>query len=193
MLRIVAGQFGGRRIQSPSGRGTRPTAEKVRAALFNTLQQWIGLDGARVLDLYAGSGALGIEALSRGAAHVTFVESDPRSAARVRANLKALEVPAGQAAVVCGNAVPWLHRAAAAPETQLVLVDPPYAAGEYEGVLQALAQWPGLAPDAIVAVEAPARRDIAAPPGLAVLRTKRYGDTQLVYLGKSAREGAAAP
>ncbi|MFI5401083.1 MAG: 16S rRNA (guanine(966)-N(2))-methyltransferase RsmD [SAR324 cluster bacterium] len=193
MLRIVAGQFGGRRIQAPPGRGTRPTAEKVRAALFNALHQWLSLQGARVLDLYAGSGALGIEALSRGAAHVTFVESDPRSAALVRANLKTLGIPAGQATVASGKAVPWLRRATDALETQLVLVDPPYAAGEYESVLQALAEWRGLAPDGIVAVEAPARQDIAVPPGLAVLRSKRYGDTQLVYLGKSALEAAATP
>lgn len=193
MLRIVAGQFGGRRIQAPPGRGTRPTAEKVRAALFNALRQWLSLEGARVLDLYAGSGALGIEALSRGAAHVTFVESDPRSAALVRANLKTLGIPPGQATVASGKAVPWLRRATAALETQLVLVDPPYAAGEYESVLQALAKWSGLAPDGIVAVEAPAKQDIAVPPGLAVLRSKRYGDTQLVYLGKSAHEAAATP
>ena len=190
-MRIIAGALRSRPLSAPRGLDTRPTSDRLRETLFNVLAS--RMEGAVFADLYAGSGAVGIEALSRGAAHVTFVESDPRSAARVRANLKALEVPAGQAAVVCGNAVPWLHRAAAAPETQLVLVDPPYAAGEYEGVLQALAQWPGLAPDAIVAVEAPARRDIASPPGLAVLRTRRYGDTQLVYLGKSAREGAAAP
>ncbi|MFI5400206.1 MAG: 16S rRNA (guanine(966)-N(2))-methyltransferase RsmD [SAR324 cluster bacterium] len=193
MLRIVAGQFGGRRIQAPAGRRTRPTAEKVRAALFNALHQWLSLGGARVLDLYAGSGALGIEALSRGAAQVTFVESDPRSAALVRANLKSLGVPAGQATVVRGKALPWLRQATAALDMQLVLLDPPYAAGEYESVLQALAQWRGLAPEGIIAVEAPARQDVAAPPGLAVLRTKRYGDTQLVYLGKAAREAASAP
>lgn len=190
MLRIVAGEFGGRRIQAPPGRGTRPTAEKVRGALFNTLGQWLSLEGSRVLDLYAGSGALGIEALSRGAAHVTFVESDSRTAALVRANLDSLGVPADRAAVVPQKALAWLRRAPAGADTHLVLLDPPYAAGETEAVLRALAEWPGLAPGAIVALEAAARADIPAPPGLEVLRTKRYGDTQLVFFGKPAA-GAA--
>jgi 16S rRNA (guanine966-N2)-methyltransferase len=193
MLRIVSGQFGGRRIQAPPGRGTRPTGEKVRAALFNALDQWLSLEDARVLDLYAGSGALGIEALSRGAAHVTFVESDPRTAALVRANLHSLAIPAGRATVVPQAALAWLRRAVAGPDTHLVLLDPPYAAGETEAVLHALAQWPGLAPGGIVCVEAPARQEIAPPPGLEVLRTKRYGDTQLVFLGKPAPGAASVP
>jgi 16S rRNA (guanine966-N2)-methyltransferase len=189
MLRIVAGRFGGRRIQAPPGRGTRPTAEKVRGALFNTLGQWLGLEGARVVDLYAGSGALGIEALSRGAAHVTFVESDGRTAALVRANLTVLAVPPEQAAVVPVKALAWLRRPPARPDTQLVLLDPPYAAGETEAALLALAGWAGLAPGGIVVVEAAARQELEAPPGLEALRSKRYGDTQLVFFGKPPGAG----
>ncbi len=184
MLRIVAGRLGGRRIQAPPGKGTRPTSEKVRGALFNSLEQWLALDGARAVDLYAGSGALGIEALSRGAAHVTFVEDDHRTAASIRDNLKALEIPREAAEVLPQKVLTWLRRAPAEPPTDLVLLDPPYAAGEYEPVLAALVQWPGLRAGALLVVETSKQLDLPVPPGLELLRSKRYGDTQLVFLRK---------
>lgn len=184
MLRIVAGAFGGRRIDAPRGRHTRPTAEKVRAALYNALAQRLDLNGARAVDLYAGSGALGIEALSRGAAHVTFVEDNARTAALIRENLRTLEIPAGRAHVVPQKVLPWLRKAPDRPPVHLALLDPPYAAGEYEDALAALAGWPGLAANALIAVEAPAGLALRVPGGLEVLRAKRYGDTQLIFLGR---------
>ena len=184
MLRIVAGKLGGRRIQAPPGKGTRPTAEKLRGAIFNSLEQWIALEGARVLDLYAGSGALGIEAHSRGAAHVTFVEGDHRTAASIRDNLKTLGIPREATEVVPQKVLTWLRRAPAEPHTDLVLIDPPYTAGEYGPVLDALVRWPGLALGALLVVETTKQLDLPVPPGLEVLRSKRYGDTQLVFLRK---------
>ena len=185
MLRIIAGKFGGRRIQAPSGYRTRPTSEKVRGALFNMLEQWIDLDGATVVDLYAGSGALGIESLSRGAAHATFVDADSRTCGLIRENLKSLNIPSSETEVACQKAIPWLKRADSASLVQLVLLDPPYAAGEYDAVLTALGSWPCLAGDAILAVECSAKRDLDVPASLEVLKTKRYGDTELVFLRKS--------
>jgi 16S rRNA (guanine(966)-N(2))-methyltransferase RsmD len=139
MLRIVAGTLGGRRIEAPRGRHTRPTAEKVRAALFNALAQRIDMAGSHVVDLYAGSGALGIEAISRGAAHATFVEDDPRTAASIRANLKALNISPMRARVVQQKALAWLRREQpdGAP-VQVVLLDPPYAA---ENTRRCLLRW----------------------------------------------------
>ena len=184
MLRIVAGRYGGRRIQAPPGRGTRPTQEKVRGALFNALDAWVEWEGLRVADLYAGSGALGIECLSRGASHVFFVESDPRTVQILRTNLDALGIGTDQASVLRQKVLTWLHHAPAAPEVQVALLDPPYGLGELAAVLDALAAWPALVDGAVLSVECAAREDLQPPASLEVLRSKRYGDTQLVFLRK---------
>lgn len=120
-LRIIAGDLGGRYIDAPPGRGTRPTASKVREAWFSALADDVA--GARVADLYAGSGALGIEALSRGAAHVHFVESDRRVAAVLDRNVRALGL-ADRARIVRGDALAWLDGRAV--PFDLVFADPPY-------------------------------------------------------------------
>ena len=121
-MRVVAGAYGGRRLKAPAGRATRPTADRVREALFSILGP---LEGTRVLDLFAGSGALGIEALSRGAASATFVDSDARAIAAVRANLDAL---GAEAEVARADALAFLARE---PGTfDLVFLDPPYDSAE---------------------------------------------------------------
>ncbi|HZD18768.1 MAG TPA: 16S rRNA (guanine(966)-N(2))-methyltransferase RsmD [Actinomycetota bacterium] len=123
-LRIVAGEFGGRRIETPAGRGTRPTADRVREAWFSALGDRVV--GARVLDLFAGSGALGLEALSRGAARAHFVESDGRAAAVLRRNIAALGV-AERTEVTVGDAFVFLPMASGRGlPFDLVLADPPY-------------------------------------------------------------------
>jgi 16S rRNA (guanine966-N2)-methyltransferase len=118
-VRIVAGAFKGRRLQAPKGRRTRPTADRVREGLFSMLGD---VSGARVLDLYAGSGALGIEALSRGAARVTFVDSDPRAVAAIRRNLEAIGLDQEVRRL---DALRYLARAEPA-SFDLVFIDPPY-------------------------------------------------------------------
>ena len=130
-LRIIAGELGGRFIDAPRGRCTRPTAERVREAWFSALAG--DVDGARVADLYAGSGALGIEALSRGAAHVHFVESDRRAVALLHRNVATLDL-ADRSRVVRDDAVAWVDRldesedsAGSGAPLDLVLADPPYA------------------------------------------------------------------
>lgn len=182
MTRIVAGALGGRRLATPPGRGTRPTADRVREALFNSLGTLLELTGARVADLYAGSGAVGFEALSRGCGYVLFAESDPRAVAALRSNVSTLGV-ADRARVATGTVERLL--AAAPPEPyELVFADPPYAmaADALRAMLAALVEHDWLAADALVVVER-ATRSGPPPwvPGTAEVRARRYGETTLWY------------
>jgi 16S rRNA (guanine966-N2)-methyltransferase len=196
MLRIIGGRLRGRRFNAPPGRHTRPTADKVREAIFNTLATLLELEGARVLELFAGSGALGLEALSRGAAHCTFVESHARTAAGIRANLALLGLPPAAARVVTGRAEAWLRGAGAddalAP-VALVLADPPYAYAEHDALLAALAASPALAEGALIVLEAARGQALAPPARLEVLQTKGYGDTQVSFLEKRVPTPPAEP
>lgn len=165
-MRIVAGTHGGRRLVAPKGRDVRPTSDRVREALFSILGERVA--GARVLDLFAGTGALGLEALSRGAAAATFVDRDP---ATVRANLDALGLTAE---VHRRDALAYL-RAAAGP-FDLVFLDPPYraAAGLAAGLADTLPRV--LAPGGLVVSESDRREPLDLPP-LETLDERRYGDT----------------
>jgi 16S rRNA (guanine966-N2)-methyltransferase len=169
-MRIIAGRFGGRRLAAPPGRGTRPTADRVREALFSILGP---LDGATALDLYAGSGALGIEALSRGAASAVFVERDPKALNVLRTNLEALGVDAD---VRRGDVLAALRDARRRGETySLVLCDPPYRqAAELGGPLSEALR-PVLAPGARVVTESDRRHPLHLD--LSLTDERRYGDT----------------
>jgi 16S rRNA (guanine966-N2)-methyltransferase len=170
-MRVIAGRWGGRRLQAPPGEGTRPTSDRVREALFSVLGARV--EGARVLDLFAGSGALGIESLSRGAAEATFVDSAPASVRAVRANLAAL---GAEAEVRRADARRFLGSAsAAARQYDLVFLDPPYRlVGRLERELTA-ALPAVLAPGAAVVVESDRRAPLEL--GLPLLDERRYGDT----------------
>lgn len=186
MLRIVGGTWGGRRIQAPPGRHTRPTPERVREALFSRLAHLDAVTAVHVLDLYAGSGALGIEALSRGAAHVTFVESHARTAGLIRRNLAELAVPPAQWTVQVSKAEPFLRTARPPAPWPLVLMDPPYAGEQYARVLPLLASLPLVPTGGLIAVEAAADAALPVPDGLEQIRANRYGDTQVILLRKQA-------
>src|SRR4051812_2402971 len=153
MLRIIGGKHRGRRLRFPAGVIIRPTPDRVRETLFNWLQPRIG--GARVLDLFAGSGALGLEALSRGAAHVSFVEKERRAAAAIDALTR--EWGAEGAQVVCRDALGWLVQSAGGAPFDIVFLDPPYDAGLWSEAAAALVRGALLAPDARVYVEHRAR------------------------------------
>jgi 16S rRNA (guanine966-N2)-methyltransferase len=171
-MRIVAGRLGGRRLATPRGTLTRPTSDRVREALFAVLGD---VDRARVLDLFAGSGALGIEALSRGAAHATFVDADPAAVAAVRRNLDDLELH-DFSDVQRGDARAFLRNAQrAGRHYDLVFVDPPYrrAAALTRDLEQGLA--PVLAPGARVVVESDRRHPLEL--ALTLHDERRYGDT----------------
>lgn len=180
VTRIVAGTLGGRRITVPP-RGTRPTSERVREAVFSAVQSRTDLDGARVLDCYAGSGALGIEALSRGAGHVTFVESHRGAAAVLARNLDALGVRGTEVRTATVESVVALTAPAG---YDLVLADPPYALTDesLEGVLASLAGNGWLADGALIVVERAARSaEVVWPAGVEPITTRRYGDTLVCY------------
>lgn len=179
-MRVIAGSVGGRRLLAPKGQTARPTSDRVKEALFSALAP--SLPGARVLDLYAGSGALGIEALSRGAAAAVFVESDDRA---LRVILRNLDELALEGAVVHGERVARFCRNPAGGPFDIVLADPPYAVSSDAVVEQVeeLAAAGALAPGAVLVVERPAGGDLVAASGSAVAwgRVRAYGDTILCW------------
>lgn len=176
-MRIVGGSLGGRVLRAPAGAATRPTSEKVRQAIFNILPP---CDGAEVLDVFAGSGALGIEALSRGAAHATFFETAKPALAAVRANLAELALE-DRATVLAGDAVGLAARHQSAAPWRLVFVDPPYRSDLAVRAVLALPP-ANLAPQAVIVIEHDRRN---APPDElgSLLRTdeRRYGDTLVSF------------
>jgi 16S rRNA (guanine966-N2)-methyltransferase len=179
-MRVIAGQWRGRRIETPRGRATRPTSDRVREALFSALHSRLGgCEGLRVGDLYAGSGALGIEALSRGAAHVTFVESDRRAVAVIRRNLDSLDVTPTRVDVLPVDVSSAAgHRAWGAP-VALLFADPPYRIGKAQ-VAEVLTQYVldgAISPGATVVYEHDARDEADWPPGFIGVDERRYGDT----------------
>lgn len=185
MPRIVAGLAKGRPLAVP-GRGTRPTSDRAREALFNTLRTHLDLDGARVLDLFAGSGAVGLEALSRGAASATFVESDRAAQQVLRRNIAAVGLPG---AVVERRGVADVLAtgpagAGGADGFDLVFADPPYALPDDEvtALLAALAGHGWLAADALVVVERSSRGpQLRWPETIALVTHRRYGEAMLWY------------
>jgi 16S rRNA (guanine966-N2)-methyltransferase len=174
-MRIVRGSHGGRVLRAPHGAATRPTSEKVREAIFNILPD---VEGMQVLDMFAGSGALGIEALSRGAAHATFIDQGKPALAAVRANLRELGLES-RSTVLAGDAVSLAARHVPALPWQLVFIDPPYASDLAVRAAQALHN---LADDAVIVIEHDRRN---APPEHvgSLLRTdeRRYGDTLVSF------------
>jgi 16S rRNA (guanine966-N2)-methyltransferase len=174
-VRVIAGELGGRRLHAPAGRSTRPTSDRVREALFAMLGE---LSGADVLDLYAGSGALGIEALSRGAARAVFIERDPLALRALKANLDSLGLITPRAQASRSDALVALRSARRRGETyDLVFIDPPYAkardlAGELSTALPPL-----LRPAARVVIESDRRAPLSLE--LELERERRYGDTTI--------------
>lgn len=193
MTRIIGGSARGRRISTPTGSATRPTSDRVREALFSALEAQLGsLHGLRVLDLYAGSGAVGLEAASRGAAAVTAVESDRRTAALVAGNARTLGFDVEVLAVPVARALAGPPRAA----YDVAFLDPPYPMADAEVVeaLRLLVDHGWLRPGASVVVERSARSvEPAWPTGLGPIRQKKYGETMLWYLRRAEEEDLGAP
>ncbi len=181
MTRIVAGQFGGRTLRTPRGAGTRPTSERVREALFSRLEHLDVLGSARVLDLYAGSGALGLEAISRGAASAVLVESARPVARLARHNARDLGVY-GQVQVIEAPVARFCATMTGGEPYSLVFADPPYDLDESAlgGVLSALTAPGVLAPGAVVVAERAVRSpEPAWPNGLERMEPRTYGETRL--------------
>ena len=175
-MRLISGKWGGTRLGAPKGRGTRPTSDRNREALFSMLAARLDFDGLHVLDGFAGSGALGLEALSRGAAHCVFVENDHAACAAIKANIAA-----------CGaqdDAVLMRHdmRKARFDDAQfdLVFLDPPYGKGLAEAVLPALHAH--LTDNAIVVIEEAKRSVVTVSENYREAERRAKGDTQLIFL-----------
>jgi 16S rRNA (guanine966-N2)-methyltransferase len=196
VVRVIAGEMGGRRLTAPPGRGTRPTSDRVREAAFSMLESFGALDGAKVWDLFAGSGAMGIEALSRGAAHVTFVDHASGPVSATRANLARLGYGSARASVVRDEVLNWATAAAgrqperpsaeeagagAADAVDLVMADPPYAWQGWGTLLAVLAPLEPL-------LLAEAGEGLDLPEGWLSLRSKRYGGS-VVTLASSNEVG----
>lgn len=191
MSRVIAGSAGGRTLATPRGSGTRPTSDRVRESLFSRVEHLLDLDGARVLDLYAGSGALGIEALSRGAGALLAVEADRAASAVIARNARL--VPSAAVEVRTAKVATVLAHGRSGDPFDLVLIDPPYDVAEDEigRVLTALVAGAWLTPDALVVLERSARSPAPAwPTGLAHRDTRRYGDTA-VHLADPSDIGRA--
>lgn len=176
MVRIISGRFRGRRLAVPAGKQVRPTTDRVREALFNVLVHRVGVElaGARVLDLFAGAGTLGLEALSRGATSAVFVEADNRAARVLAQNLAA----APDATLVRRKAASYLTQP---PQPfDLIFLDPPYAKGHVQPTLDALRPW--LAPGGTVCVDHDPSEAIAPPANLSLAFTRRYGASTISVL-----------
>jgi len=188
-IRITGGTLRGRRVRSPKGATVRPTAARVREAVFSVLGGRVA--GARVLDLYAGAGTLGLEALSRGAAFAAFVDRSRENAALVRANVAALGVE-DRAWVCSGDALRFLARNAppGAPY-DVVFVDPPYRAGALSAVLPALFGADIIAPAGLAVLEHPRELAVPAGPGWAAGRTYTYGTTAITLVHPTRPDPAA--
>lgn len=192
MTRIIAGAARGRRLSTPSGEATRPTSDRVREGVFSTLESTLGSwAGVQVLDLFAGSGAVGLEAVSRGAAHATLVEQHRKTAGVARGNAEALGF--GQVDVVVSRAEAFVRRSPDARTASdagghgcydVVFLDPPYtlAGGAVTALLAGLVEHRRLCPGAVVAVERSARDPaLQWPDGLHGDRARRYGETVVWY------------
>lgn len=185
-LRVVAGASRGRRLVTPEGNDVRPTSDRVREAVFNSLGSMDALRGASVLDLFAGSGAMGIEALSRGAEHVTFVDSSPQAIRAVTANLKACGLE-DRASVVRSEALRYLNGISTDPVARrfdLVILDPPYAFDDWEALL-------GSVDASVVLIESDRSIDTKVHTlggELVVSRERRYGGTVVAIASSASRD-----
>ena len=186
VTRIISGEAGGRRLRTPTGDGTRPTADRVREALFASLEARDVIDGAHVMDLYAGSGALGLEAASRGAASVLLVESDRSASATIRANISDLDVAGAR--LQSGTVEQALDRPASL-RYDVVLADPPYDVTERSlaSVLEMLLAHQWLAQEPVIVVERSGRSpEPTWPDGLVSEGARSYGETVLWFAARVA-------
>ena len=192
-MRVIAGTARGVPLRAPRDAGTRPVTDRVKETLFAILGERV--PGARVLDLYAGSGALGVEALSRGAAHATFVERGREALAALRHNLERTRL-AAEASVHGGDVLRYLGGAPAEAPFDLAFLDPPYSERDILAPLERLV--PLLSPDAGVVVKHFWRTEVAVPDGLAPWRERRFGETALTFLvrvapGQDRTDGVEEP
>ena len=185
MIRIIAGEFRGRKLKVPTGNDVRPTSDKVREALFNLLTSMLNWDKMTVLDLYAGSGALGLEALSRGAKKVIFVESSKKHVSIILKNISMLSLEQTKYELVRGRAESWIPNFADPERPCLIFLDPPFSSDEYDLILEKLAILPAILKGSLIVVESPVTREITFAENMELLKHRRYGSITLDILRKN--------
>lgn len=185
MISVTGGEFRGKKLAVPSGDTVRPTLNKARQAIFNVLDHMVNLNEMAGLDLYAGSGALGIEALSRGVSHMTFVEKNGPVFQTLKKNVGSLALKKQSFTLAKNQAHFWLSQWKQEASPLLILLDPPYYEEEYELILPQLAEHSAVGAGSIFAVESPTTLSYASPDNLELLKSKRYGQVQVSFFIKN--------
>ena len=184
MLRIISGEYRGRRLKVPAGNDVRPTSDRVREALFSLLSSLLSWEGLTVLDLYAGSGALGLEALSRGAKHAKFIEASHRHLKILQQNIELISPEQGRFELVQDHAVFWISHFTDPEKPCLAFLDPPFSGKEYDHMLQKLAFLPAIRIGSIIVVESQESREIKFPEIMELVKHRRYGSVTVDILRK---------
>lgn len=169
----------------PKGKNVRPTSNRVREAIFNTLDNLLYFEEVEVIDLYAGSGALGLEALSHGAKSVNFVESTHQTLDILKKNIAICDHPGINIHVTRAIAHKWLPRFKNDGQLCLIFLDPPYHIGEYEKIMPIIAEFSTIPPDSVIVVESPRNMTFSLPSALETLKIKQYGNIKVTYLKKA--------
>ena len=185
MIRIIAGEFRGRKLKVPTGNDVRPTSDKVREALFNLLTSMLNWDNMTVLDLYAGSGALGLEALSRGAKKAIFVESSKIHVSIILKNILMLSLEQTKYELIRGRAESWIPNFADSERPCLIFLDPPFSSDEYNLIMEKLAVLPAIRTESLIVVESPVTREIMFAENMELLKHRSYGSITLDILRKN--------
>lgn len=181
-MRIVSGKYSGRVLNGKIPDGTRPTTDMAREALFNSLAHLIDLEGKKVLDLYSGTGAIGIEALSRGAELVAFVEFGFKQVTLIRENLKLLEINTSYAKVIKKKVLDYLKNFAEEESYDMIFADPPYILNEYSEILEFIKTKKILAENGIVIFESDQFKQIEIPEDFEIIKEKSYGNTKFLFV-----------
>ena len=189
MIRIIGGRFRGKKLKVPAGQKVRPSGNRVREALFSMLEHLIDWPEFTVLDLFAGSGALGIEALSRGAKRAFFVESSKSHLFILRENLKDCGFKKDTAMVIQGSSLDWIRRFSDTGNFCLVFIDPPFQEGHYESVLSILASLRSVHSRLVLSVESPKSMELQLPSEFCKIKRKIYGNVAIQLLEKIEVDG----
>ena len=184
MIRIIGGEYRGRKLKVPAGNDVRPTSDRVREALFNLLSSLTSWNELTVLDLYAGSGALGLEALSRGAKKAIFVESSRKQISTLKQNIELFSLEQTTFELIQDRATHWISRFADPEIPCITFLDPPFYGNEYDLILEKLAFLPAIRRGSIIVVESPNERKIVFPENMEQLKHRRYGTVTLDILRK---------
>ena len=184
MLRIIGGEYRGRKLKVPSGKNVRPTSDRVREALFNLLANSLRWEEMTVLDLYAGSGALGLEALSRGARNAIFVEISSKNLKIIIENIELISLKQERYELVHDQAVQWIHKFTDPKKPCLAFLDPPFYGKEYDYILEKLALINTIRSGSIIVVESSNSKEIKFPDIMELMTHKRYGSVTIDILRK---------